>query len=55
MKWCNEVVYVFMYSYIEAAEAENAARFSICVVNKIARLRNSFTQRHTEHAGFIFN
>ncbi len=31
-----EIVYVFMYTYIEAAEAENTTsivRFSMCVVN----------------------
>ncbi len=46
-----EIVHVFIYSYIEAAEAENTGSVT---VNETVRLRHSFTQRHTEHAGFIY-
>jgi len=44
-----------MSSYCEAAEAENTTSvicFRVCVVNETC-LSNSFTQRHTEYAGFI--
>ncbi len=45
-----------MSSFSEKADAEismSITRASACVVNETARLRH-FTQRHTEHAGFIF-
>lgn len=50
MKWLREfleIVYVFMYSYIEAAEAENTmsdTHASVVVVNETVHLRHSFTQ-----------
>jgi len=44
-----------MHPYCEIAEAENSrACFSVCVLNEMACLRHSITQRHAEHAGFVF-
>ncbi len=53
----GDVVQVFMSSFSETADAENTAsvkRTSVRVVIKTARLYHSFTQRHAEHAGFLF-
>ncbi len=48
---------VIFDEFSEKAEAENTAsvaHFSMCFLNKTSHLCHSHTQRHTEHAWFIF-
>ncbi len=46
-------MFIYSYIYTEATEAENKVTVKR-VVNEPVLMHNSFTQTHTEHAGFIF-